>query len=307
MNEPRNLISLRDFTSKDVVEIFRLASDMKKSGAKYRETLSGKTLALLFQKPSTRTRVSFQVAMAQLGGVAIPLRDSDLQLSRGESLGDTARVLSAYTQGIVGRMGSHSDLVELAKHSTVPVINGLTDLLHPCQALADYFTLTEKKGPLHGRKFAYIGDGNNMCHSLLYGATRVGMNIAVATPAGYEPKSIILKSVNREAKHAGIDVVLTEDPSAAAEGADAVYTDTWLSMGRESEEAERLSAFRGYQVDANLMRKAQSDALFMHCLPAHRGQEVAADVIDGAQSVVWLQAENRLHVQKAILYLLMRA
>ncbi|MGH9318375.1 MAG: ornithine carbamoyltransferase [Vicinamibacteria bacterium] len=303
--EPRHLISIRDLTAQDVAEVFRLSAEMKSSPQKYASVLAGKTLALLFQKPSTRTRVSFQVGMFQLGGIALPLSFRDLQIERGESLSDTARVLSAYVNGIVARTNAHADLVELSKNSSVPVINGLTDLLHPCQALADFFTLTEKKGSLKGRKIAYVGDGNNMCHSLLYGAIKVGMDIAVATPEGYEPKSIIVKSASREATSAGVTVVLTQDPAAAVQGSDAVYTDTWVSMGQEAEEKERLQAFRRYQVDAALMAKAKKDALFMHCLPAHRGHEVSDDVIDGPQSAVWLQAENRLHVQKALLYLLL--
>jgi ornithine carbamoyltransferase len=303
--EPKHLISLRDLTAQDVAEIFRIAADMKASPEKYGTVLAGKTLALLFQKPSTRTRVSFQVGMFQLGGIAFQLSFQDLQLGRGESLGDTARVLSGYVNGIVARTNSHADVVELSKYATVPVINGLTDLLHPCQALADYFTLTELKGSLAGKKITYVGDGNNMCHSLLYGATRVGMDIAVATPSEYEPKSIIVKSATREAKSAGVTVVLTQDPVAAVQGSDAVYTDTWVSMGQESEEQVRIGAFGGYQVDAALMSKAKNGALFMHCLPAHRGQEVTEDVIDGPQSAVWQQAENRLHVQKALLYMLL--
>jgi ornithine carbamoyltransferase len=303
--EPKHLISIRDFTVQDVSEVFRLAADMKSAPEKYRAVLAGKTLALLFDKPSTRTRVSFQVGIFQLGGLALQLRTSDLQLGRGETLADTARVLSSYVDAIVARTGAHADLVELAKHARVPVINGLTDLLHPCQALSDYFTLAERKGNLQGRKITYVGDGNNMCHSLLYGANKVGMDIAVATPAGYEPKSIIVKSATREAKTAGVTVVLTHDPVAAVQGADAIYTDTWVSMGQEGEEQARQQALRGYQVDAELLSKAKADATFMHCLPAHRGQEVTDDVIDGPQSAVWLQAENRLHVQKAILYLLM--
>ncbi len=305
--EPKHLISMRDLTAQDVAEIFRIANDMKASSDKYRTVLAGKTIALLFQKPSTRTRVSFQVGMFQLGGIALQLSFQDLQLGRGETLADTARVLSSYVNGIVARTNSHADVVELSKYSTVPVINGLTDLLHPCQALADYFTLTELKGSLAGKKITYVGDGNNTCHSLLYGATKVGMDIAVATPAKYEPKSIIVKSATREAKSAGVTVVLTRDPAAAVQGSDAVYTDTWVSMGQEAEERERLGAFGAYQVNAALLAKAKPGALFMHCLPAHRGQEVTEDVIDGPQSAVWQQAENRLHVQKALLYMLLGA
>jgi ornithine carbamoyltransferase len=303
--EPKHLISIRDLTSEDVAEVFRIASEMKASPAKFGDVLAGKTLALLFQTPSTRTRASFQTGMFQLGGAAFQLSFRDLQLERGESLADTARSLSSFVHGIVARTRLHADLVEISKHSSVPVINGLTDLLHPCQAIADYFTLMEKKGNLRGKKIAYVGDGNHMCHSLLYGAVKVGMNIGVATPAGCEPKSIIVKSATREAANAGVSVLVTPDPAAAVEGSDAVYTDGWFSMGEETEDPARLRAFQGYQVTAALMSRAKPGALFMHCLPAHRGREVAEDVIDGAQSAVWLQVENRLHVQKALLYLLL--
>jgi ornithine carbamoyltransferase len=303
--EPKHLISIRDLAPPDVAEIFRISADLKASPEKYRGVLAGKTLALFFQRPSTRTRVSFQAAMFQLGGAAFHLAFGDLQISRGESIADTARVLSSYVNGIVARTNAHADLVELARYSKVPVINGLTDLLDPCQALSDYFTLAEKKGNLQGRKIAYVGDGNNMCHSLLYGANKVGMNIAVATPAGCEPKSIIVKSASREAKSAGVSVELTRDPIAAVRGADAVYTDSWVSPGQE--EGARIQAFQGFQVTAELLAKANPGALFMHRLPAHRGREVEDDVIDGAQSAVWLQAENRLHVDKALLFLLLGA
>jgi ornithine carbamoyltransferase len=301
--EPKHLISIRDLAPPDVAEIFRLSADIKASPEKYKSVLAGRTLALLLERPSTRTRVSFQVAMFQLGGLALPLAFEDLHLSRGESIADTARVLSSYVNGIVARTNAHADLVELAKYSKVPVINGLTDLLDPCQALTDYYTLAEKKGDLQGRKIAYVGDGNNMCHSLLYGANKVGMNIAVATPSGYEPKSIIVKSATREAKSAGVAVELTQDPVTAVRGADAVYTDAWVPMGQEDD--ARIQAFQGYQVTPELLANANPEAVFMHRLPARRGREVEEDVIDGPQSAVWLQAENRLHVDKALLFLLL--
>lgn len=303
--EPKHLISIRDLTAEDVSEVFRITSEMKKSPDKFGGVLAGKTLALLFQKPSTRTRVSFQVGMLQLGGLALPLEFRDLQLERGESLADTARSLSSHVNGIVARTGAHADLVELSKNSSVPVINGLTDLLHPCQAISDYYTLMEKKGSLRGKKIAYIGDGNSMCHSLIYGAVKVGMDIAVATPPRFEPKSIIVKSATREATSAGVSVALTQDPASAVQGTDAVYTSSWVPVGQEAEARGRRDAFQGYQVSASLMSQAKPGALFMHCLPATRGQEVSEEVIDGPQSVVWLQNENRLHVQKALLYLLL--
>ena len=302
----RHLTSIRDLSGADVAEVFRLAADMKRSPDRYTGALAGKTLAMIFQKPSTRTRVSFEVGIYQLGGIGLHLSGNDLQLGRGETIADTARVLSRYVDAIMARTHAHQDIVELARDATVPVINGLSDLLHPCQALADYFTLLEHKQTLRGRKIAYVGDGNNMCHSLLYGANKVGMHIAVATPQGYEPKSIIMKSVQREAQQVGVQVTLTEDPGVAVEGADAVYTDVWASMGQEAEAEVRKGIFRPYQVNASLMARAKPDAVFMHCLPAHRGEEVSAEVIDGPQSIVFDQAENRLHVQKAILHFLLR-
>ena len=302
----RHLTSIRDLSNADVAEVFRLASEMKRSSDRYRGALTGKSLAMIFEKASTRTRVSFEVGIYQLGGIGLFLSANDVQLGRGETVGDTARVLSRFVDAIMARTHAHQDIVELARDATVPVINGLSDLLHPCQALADYFTLLEKKQTLKGRKIAYVGDGNNMCHSLLYGANKLGMDIAVATPKDYAPKSIILKSAQRESQQAGTQMTLTEDPGEAVAGADAVYTDVWVSMGQESEAEQRKGIFRRYQVNASLMERAKPDAVFMHCLPAHRGEEVSEDVIDGPQSIVFDQAENRLHVQKALLHLLMK-
>ncbi len=302
----RHLTSIRDLSAADIAELFKLAADMKRSPDGYRDALAGKTLAMIFQKPSTRTRVSFEVGIYQLGGIGLHLSGNDMQLGRGETVGDTARVLSRYVNGIMARTHAHQDIVELARDATVPVINGLSDLLHPCQALADYFTLLEQKQPLKGRKIAYVGDGNNMCHSLLYGATKLGMHMAVATPEAYQPKSIIMKSVQREAQKVGVQVTLTEDPGIAVEGADVVYTDVWASMGQEAEAEQRKGIFQPYQVNASLMARAKPDAVFMHCLPAHREEEVSAEVLDGPQSIVFDQAENRLHVQKAILHFLMK-
>jgi ornithine carbamoyltransferase len=302
----RHLTSIRDLSAADIAKLFKLAADMKRAPDTYRDALAGKTLAMIFQKPSTRTRVSFEVGIYQLGGIGLHLSGSDLQLGRGETIGDTARVLSRYVNAVMARVYAHQDIVELARDATVPVINGLSDLLHPCQALTDYFTLLEKKQPLKGRKIAYVGDGNNMCNSLLYGATKLGMHMAVATPEAYEPKSIIMKSVQREAQKVGVQVTLTEDPGIAVEGADVVYTDVWASMGQEAEAEQRKGILRPYQVNAALMARAKPDAVFMHCLPAHREEEVSAEILDGPQSIVFDQAENRLHVQKAILHLLMK-
>jgi ornithine carbamoyltransferase len=302
----KHLVSLRDYTRADLVEIFDLARRIKAEPAAYRGALRGRTLAMIFQKPSTRTRVSFEAGMFQLGGHALNLGASDIQLKRGESVADTARVLSRYVDGIMARVFSHEDLVEMARFATIPIINGLSDLSHPVQALADFMTLLERRGKLDGMRFAYIGDGNNVCHSLMMAAVRLGVHIAVATPAGYEPNPLIAKSVAREAQKAGIAApVITHDPMEAVKGADAVYTDVWTSMGQEAESAARVKAFQGFMVSSAMMQSAARDAVFMHCLPAHRGEEVAAEVMDGPQSIVFDQAENRLHAQKAVLVLLL--
>jgi ornithine carbamoyltransferase len=246
--------------------------------------------------------VSFEVGMFQLGGHALYLGPGDLQLNRGETIADTARVLSRYVDGIMARVFAHQDVLDLARHGSVPVINGLSDLLHPCQVLADYFTLRERRGRLDGLKLAYVGDGNNVCHELMIGAIKLGMPIAIATPEGYEPNALIVKSAARDAMKAGLPMPeVMADPMAAVAGADVIYTDVWTSMGQEAEARARVQAFEGYQVTPQLMAAANPDAVFMHCLPAHRGEEVAAEVIDGPQSVVWDEAENRLHVQKALL------
>lgn len=301
---PKHLTSIRDLTASDVAEVFKLAANLKSAPEHYRETLTGKSLALIFQTPSTGTRVSFQVGMHQLGGQALTLSASDLEGTGGVRAVDTAKALSQYVDGMVARTQTHAELVELTRNSDVPVINGLTDLLHPCQALADYFTLADKKGDLAGRKIAYVGTGGTMCHSLIYGAVKAGMHIAVATPPGSEPKSIIVKSANREASAAGVTVVLTQDPQAAIQGSDAVYTDRWGSPGHPVDDA-RATALAPFQITAQLMAMAKPDAVFMHCLPAERGREVTADVLDGPQSVAFDQSKNRLHVQKAILSLLL--
>lgn len=297
----RDLISLRDLSADQVAGLLRLATRVKADKAAYSSALAGKSLAMIFQKSSTRTRVSFEVGMLELGGHALFLSSRDIQLGRGETISDTARVLSRYVDGIMARTYSHQDVVDLAACGTIPVINGLTDDLHPCQALADYFTLQEVFGDLAGRKIAYVGDGNNMAHSLLFGATRVGMDIAVASPAGYEVKPGYLEAARTEAARAGTTIEVTRDPAAAVAGASCVYTDVWASMGQEAEAEARVAAFAGFQVDAALMGRARADAVFLHCLPCHRGEEVAAEVADGPWSRIFDQAENRLHAQKAIL------
>ena len=293
--EPKHLISIRDLSAKDVSEIFRLTVDLKATPDRFKTSLEGKTLGLFFQSPSTRTRTAFHVAMYQLGGLAIDLNHRDMQTSRGESMADTAKTLSRYLDGIVARMRSHAHLVELSRNAEVPVINGLTDLLHPCQVLGDFLTLIEKKGSLTGRKLAYVGPGNHICHSLIYGAIKSGMNVAVASPSGYQPKALILKSANREASAAGVTISVTDNPAAAVQGADVVYTDAWVAMGQEAQAEERVEALAPYQVNAALMSHAKSDALFMHSLPARREEEVTKEVVDGTQSVIFEQAENHLH------------
>jgi ornithine carbamoyltransferase len=301
-----HLVSERDWSRPDFEEVFALARKMKADPAAYRRALEGRSLAMIFQKPSTRTRVSFEVGMSQLGGSALFLGASDIQLGRGETVPDTARVLSRYVDGIMARVFAQEDLVELARHATVPVINGLSDLLHPCQALADYFTLLERRGKLEGLKLAYVGDGNNVCHSLVLIGVKLGVQVVVAAPQGYEPNALILKIAAREApKSKAPEPVVVADPLQAVKGADAVYTDVWTSMGQEAEAEQRRRAFQGFMVSPAMMKAAAPQAVFMHCLPAHRGEEVDADVIDGPQSVVFDEAENRLHVQKAVLALLM--
>ena len=300
----RHLISIHDLTRAEVAGLFRLAAEVKAEPEKYHNHLHRKTLGMIFEKSSTRTRVSFEVGMAQMGGHALFLSSRDIQLGRGEPISDTAQVLSRYVDGIMARTFAHQTVTDLAKYGSVPVINGLTDDLHPCQGLTDYFTLMEVFGgidALHGRKLAYVGDGNNMAHSLMFCGPKVGMDVAVASPKGYEVKEKYLELARQDAEAAGTKVIVTNDPREAVEGASAVYTDVWASMGQEQEAQERLRAFAGWTVDNALMAHARPDAVFLHCLPAHRGEEVAAEVADGPQSRIFDEAENRLHVQKAIM------
>ena len=302
----RHFLSLKDWSREEIELLFELAAAIKAEPGNYASALSGQSLAMVFQKPSTRTRVSFEVGMYQLGGQALFLGANDIQLHRGETSADTARVLSRYVQGIMARVFAHQDVLDLARHGSVPVSNGLSDLLHPCQALADYFTLRERRGDLGGLKMAYVGDGNNVCHELMFGALKLGMRMSMGCPRNYQPNPLILKSAEREARKLGSPVpVVTEDPMQAVVGADVVYTDVWTSMGQEAESAQRLADFAGFQVTPEMMEMAGPQAAFMHCLPAHRGEEVSAEVIDGPQSVVFDEAENRLHVQKAVLVTLM--
>lgn len=270
-----------------------------------RRDLRGRTLAMIFSKPSTRTRVSFEVAMTQLGGHAVYLGWNDLQLGRGETIADTARTLSRYVDCITARLFKHQEIEELARHSTVPVINALTDLHHPCQTLADLMTIQEHKGRLKNIKVAWVGDGNNVCNSLLLGCTLVGTDISVACPRGYEPPPDIVSKARTNSERSGCRLEILNDPTAAVKDADVVYTDVFVSMGMEAERERRMRDFEGFQVTPRLMEAAKRDAIFMHCLPARRGEEVSEEVIDGRWSVVWDQAENRLHAQKALLLKLM--
>ncbi|MCX7747815.1 MAG: ornithine carbamoyltransferase [Clostridia bacterium] len=302
-----HLISLYDLTLQEFEDIFSLSEKLKKQvkeGVQH-HLLKGKTLGMIFTKSSTRTRVSFEVGMYQLGGYPLFLSANDIQLGRGESIDDTAQVLSRYVDGIMIRTFKQSDVEDLAKYGSVPVINGLTDLMHPCQILADLFTVYEHKGTLKGLKMAYVGDGNNIANSLLHGCAKVGMHISVASPKGFECDKNVVYEAREDAKRSGAQIVLTEDPVEAVTEADVIYTDTWVSMGQEAEKEQRIKTFMPYQVNQELFSKAKEDAIFLHCLPAYRGYEVTEDIIDGSQSVIFDEAENRMHVQKAIMALLM--
>jgi len=299
----RHFISLLDISSEEARHILKRASKIKRKllEGKEHKPLAGKTLGMIFDKASTRTRVSFEVGMFQLGGHALFLHSSATQLGRGEPIEDSARVLSRMLDGIVIRTYGHDILQRFASHSSVPVINALTDLTHPCQILADVFTFEEHRGPIEGKTVTWIGDGNNMAHSWINGSVSFGYKLNIACPEGYCPNEKLLAA----ARELGADVTLTNDPMLAARDADLITTDVWASMGQEEEQKEREKAFAGFQVNSKLMLEAQPDALFMHCLPAHRGEEVTAEIIDGAQSVVWDEAGNRLHAQKALLEFLL--
>jgi len=304
----KHLLCLSDWTGEEILETLSMAEKLKyenKNGIRHNHLLKGKTLGLIFSKASTRTRVSFEVGMYQLGGYSLFLSANDIQLGRGETVADTAKTLSRYIDGIMIRTYKQSDVETLAQFGTVPVINGLTDSYHPCQILADLQTVKEKKGSLKGLKMAYLGDGNNVANSLLIGCAKVGMHISVATPEGYACDPVAVKKAQEAAEKTGARVIVTTDPFEAAEGADVVYTDTWFSMGVEGEKEKRMPIFMPYQVNDEVFSKANTDAIFMHCLPAYRGFEVTESIIDGSHSVVFDQAENRLHAQKAVLVKLM--
>ena len=302
----KSLASMYDLTGEEIEQILKTTELLKLQflrGERH-ALLKGKTLAMIFEKPSTRTRVSFEVGMWQLGGYTLYLNANDLQLGRGETIADTARVLSRYVDGIMARVFAHQTILDLVKYSNVPVINGLSDFTHPCQGLADLFTIYEKKGRFSGLRLAYVGDGNNVAHSLIYGCSKVGMNIVLACPKGYEPHPEVVSQAKKEAKRNGGAVKVTNDPKGAVQGADIVYTDVWASMGKEKEREERIKIFKPYQVNLNLIKGAKDDYIFMHCLPAHRGEEVTGEVADSRNSVIFDQAENRLHTQKAIMALI---
>ncbi|MCD6261243.1 MAG: ornithine carbamoyltransferase [Thaumarchaeota archaeon] len=302
----RDFLTLRDFSGDEILEILKLAKKVKGSRKMFRDALDGKGVAMIFEKPSTRTRISFEMAVSELGGTPIYLRPMEMQLKRGESLADTARVLSRYVSLIMARVYEYETLVELARWAEIPVVNGLSNLNHPLQTLADLLTIWERFGRLKGVKVAWVGDGNNVCNSLLIGAAKLGLNVAVATPRGYEPNKEFVDEALRETEKNGSRIEFYEDPVEAVSDADVVMTDTFVSMGMEAEAEERLRVFLPrYQVTADLMRHAKPDAIFMHPLPAHRGQEVSAEVIDGERSAVWDQAENRLHTSKALLLMLL--
>ncbi len=299
----KDLLTLTDLEPQEISNLLEKAIVLKEKTLKkqFDQPLKGKTLGMIFDKSSTRTRVSFEVGMIQLGGNALYLNGNDLQLGRGETISDTAQVLSQYLDWIMIRTFSHKSVEELADNADIPVINGLTDLYHPCQALADLLTIYEKKGKLQGLKLAYIGDGNNVAHSLMIACTKVGMDISVASPKGYFPNETITASCDSYSLLSGAKMVITESALEAVKDADIIYTDVWTSMGQESENEQRLKEFHDYQVNEELLKAAKPDYLFMHCLPAHRGEEVTAGVIDGQHSVVFEQAGNRLHAQKALL------
>jgi ornithine carbamoyltransferase len=300
VSDPRHFITGEELTRDEIVGLIERAQELKRGGPGANgDLLRGRTVALLFEKPSTRTRVSFEAGIAQLGGDSLVLRSDELQLARGESVRDTALVLSRYVDALVARLGDHGLLEELARHAEVPVVNGLTPLHHPCQALADLLTLSERFGSLDGLRLAYVGDGNNVCHSLMLLGSRTGVRVAVATPAELRPDEAVTRSLDQR-------VELSDDPRAAAKDAQALYTDVWVSMGDEEEAQARRELLAPYQLNAELLSVAREDAIVLHCLPAHPGEEITEELLYGERSAIWDQAENRLHAQKALLELLLR-
>jgi ornithine carbamoyltransferase len=303
--QAKDFLSLKEAGAADITALFRLAERMKKGPEAFYAKLRGRSLAILFQKPSIRTRVSFQVGMSELGGSTVYMDPQEMPLGERESIKDVARVLSRYCDVIVARTYTHHDVEELARHATVPVINGLSDQYHPCQTLADLFTIREKFRRIEGMNIAYIGDGNNVLNSLLYGAAKTGANLAIATPRGYEPGEEILRDIKAICKETGSKISLSNNPFTAIKNAHAIYTDVWVSMGQEKQRDQRLRDFQPFQVNGAILGKAPKDAIVMHCLPAHRGEEITDEVIESPRSAIFDQAENRLHTQKALLYLLL--
>jgi ornithine carbamoyltransferase len=303
----KSLVEINHLSLEEIYQIFDLSRTLKEkqNTGEPHKLLEGKTLGMIFSKPSTRTRISFETGIYQLGGMGMYFNQNDLQLKKSESVSDTAKVLSRYLNGIMIRTFDHQDVIDLAKYGSIPVINGLTDLHHPCQVLTDLFTVLEKRRTLKGLKLVYIGDGNNMAHSLLHGCSKVGMDITIASPSGYMPLKEIVDESKVNARYMGSKIEITEDPVKAVSGADIIYTDVWASMGQEKEAAERKKKFIKYQVNSKLVKNAKDDYIFMHCLPAHRGDEVTDEICDSPNSVIFDEAENRLHVQKAIMALVM--
>ena len=303
----KSLIEINHLSLEEIYQIFDLSRTLKEkqNTGEPHKLLEGKTLGMIFSKPSTRTRISFETGIYQLGGMGMYFNQNDLQLKKSESVSDTAMVLSRYLNGIMIRTFDHQDVIDLAKFGSIPVINGLTDLHHPCQVLTDLFTIIEKRRTLKGLKLVYIGDGNNVAHSLLHGCSKVGMDITIASPSGYMPLKEIVAESRVNAKHMGSKIEIIEDPVKAVSDADIIYTDVWASMGQEKEAAERRKKFIKYQVNSELVKNAKDDYIFMHCLPAHRGDEVTNEICDSPNSVIFDEAENRLHVQKAIMALVM--
>ncbi len=302
----RDLLTIKDISVQDINLLFQTAAEFKhrrKIGEKIIHLLDGKSLGLLFEKPSTRTRISFEIAIRELGGNSLFLQSEQMQLKRGETLADAAKIFSLYLDALAVRTYQHDNLLELAKNASIPVINALSDFSHPCQVLSDMFTIKEKTGKLEGVKLSYIGAGNNVCNSLIYGAAKMGINLTIASPKGYEPNPEILKDAQKINPKSKIEI--KNNPLEAVKNADVIYTDVWVSMGEEKEKEARVTAFKAFQVNEKLVKSAKKDVLIMHCLPAHRGEEITSEVLDGPSSIVLEQAENKLHVQKAILVLLL--
>lgn len=302
----RDFLSIADWSSRELQKLLDVSADIKTRPKKYKDSIRGKSVALIFEKQSLRTHVTFDVGIYQLGGHSVYLTQTDINLGKRESIYDVSKNLERWMDAVVVRTYAHQSCVDMGRYMNIPVVNALTDYEHPCQAVGDFLTATEHLGKLRKKKFAFIGDGNNVCNSLMLMAAKVGMNFAVATPEGYEPDPEVVKLSRKEGKKSGAAIEVVRDPADAAHNADVIYTDVWVSMGQEEEKEERLKAFQGYCVNRQLMKAARRSAIFMHCLPAHRGEEVTDDVIDSKQSVVWDEAENRLHSQKAVIYSLIK-